>query len=98
MNEVAGDGNAALPERHRRLKQILGTLAFGGGPAHSEAGAPEPIALAAVSKAMTGWALRQGLMRTMVFGEHLANEYAVCLQKPAGLEGLRALQKRLQAK
>lgn len=95
---VAGEGPVTLPERHRRLQRILGSLAFGSGSARVAGEVPETASLAAVARATTPWALRQGLLRTMVLGEHLAYDYATCLQKPAAVEKLRALQKRLQVK
>jgi hypothetical protein len=98
VDDVAGPGETSLPERHRRLRRILGAFVFGAEPAVQDAGGPVPGSAAEVKAAVTGWALKQGLMRTMFFGEHLAYEYAVCLQKPEGFEKFRALQKQLRAK
>jgi hypothetical protein len=98
VNDVAGSEDAPFPERHRRLRRMLGALVFGAGASVKEIGVPVPPSFDEAQRAVTGWALRQGLMRTMLFGKHLANEYGRCLQNPEGLERLRALQKRLQAK
>ena len=79
VDQVAGPGDTSLTERHRRLKFILGALAFGADIAGKEIETPLPPSFDEVRRAVTGWALKQGLMRTVLFGEHLAHEYTLCL-------------------
>jgi hypothetical protein len=98
LKEVAGSEVTPPAERHRRLKRVLGALAFGLGSAGKDAEPALPASFKGVQEATAGWALKQGLVRTLLFGEHLANEYALGLQTPECLEKLRALQKRLQSK
>jgi hypothetical protein len=98
LKEAASPGDATLPERHQRVKRILGILAFGSESAGKDFEPPLPPAFKEVQQAASRWALKQGLMRTLLFGEQLANEYALGLKSAECMGRLRAFQKQLQSK
>jgi hypothetical protein len=98
LKDAASSGDVPLAERHRRLKRALGVLSFGSESLGKDFDPPLPPSFKEVQQAASRWALKQGLMRTLLLGEHLANEYAIGLKTPECMDRLRALQKRLQPK
>jgi hypothetical protein len=96
VDEVATTAGLSLVERHRRMQRVFGELAFGPPPEGQGKREPLPASLAKLKTAVSGWALRQGRMRTLLFGEHLAYEYAQCLRGSDSRKRLQALQGPLQ--